>query len=51
MRMEKFVEAYRFLFGGTIAHARQIYASASKEYIEAVITVYKTQNSAAFYED
>ena len=37
--------------GGTIAHAREIYANASEEYIEAVITVYKNQNSAAFYED
>ena len=51
MNMEKFVEAYRWLFGGTKKAAREIYRKADKDFIVAVLRAYEKQSFIAFYED
>ena len=49
--MEKFIEAYRWMYGGTKKTAREIYRKADPEYIALIIKAYEQQNRLAFYED
>lgn len=49
--MEKFIDAYRWMYGGTKKNAREIYRKADPDYIALIIKAYEQQNRMAFYDD
>lgn len=48
---EKFVEAYKWLFGGTKKAATIAYKNNTKEYILAIIATYYSETKKSFYKD
>lgn len=43
--------AYRWMFAETLKKGAEVYKTASKEYIEEVITAYRNNFENAFYND
>ena len=48
---EKFVTAYTYCYGETIKRAREVFKSASTEYINAVIESFEHDSKLSFYND
>jgi hypothetical protein len=46
-----FITAYRYLYGGTIKAATEIYRTADKEYINAIIENFRHDVALAFNYD
>ena len=49
--MNEFINAYCYCYGATKKEAKEVYKSASKQYIRAVIESFEQDSRKAFYED
>ena len=46
-----FQEAYKWIFGQTLAKGAEVWKTASAEYCDSVVEAYKNNFRSAFYED
>lgn len=47
----EFVDAYKYLFGGTKKAAEKVYKTASESYIKACIDAFERNAKVSFYHD
>ena len=43
--------AYRWMFAATLKRGAEVYKTANKDYIEAVVTAYRQNFANSFYND
>lgn len=48
---EDFIKAYVYMYGSTKKKALEVFKTADKSYISAIVYAFKRNAQAAFYED
>ena len=49
--MQKFANAYSYCYGTSVKFAKEVYKSASEQFIKAVIESYENDSRNSWFED